>query len=966
MANFSKKIVSTVGAVSIVASTMSTSLVSAASEFLPYAETLAANKVIGTQNTEAGYRLNDQITRAELAKIAANLGQYNKVSCTGNVYSDVKSNLGDLCEAIETLASAGVITKNPNFRPNALVTRAEMTKMLLGAVGEKASATSAGYADVSATLGDLEGFINRANELKCANTAMYFRPQANSSRGEAFKIASCVAKLTPTTTVVETPKKEETKVVTNGTVSVAAVGTAVAQYVPANASSVNVGTFKITATGGDVVLNSITVGRSGLGNSSKVNLSIADKTGRISESRSVNSSTQESVIRLNNPITLKAGESIELSALASVDTDVNAQHQFAVKAVNGGAVTPVNLGLINTTSYTTSTVTVDQLTIQNVTSGRNNQVLGRVTLRAGSQDATIHGFTLTKESGVDLTRAFANLNVYRNGTKVGTANLTSDKIIVSGLATDLVRNNSAIYELRGDVVYVGSQDTVKLSLSEPEDVSATEKSTGYATQVAGYGKSGTATLSALDIVTNRKTTSNTTVAPGTSNILLIDGTISSEASFDITNFTITTKDYPTTGTDKNVFSSLVLNIGGNEYDLVNGDAVITGAKAGSWKTYSSTSDRFRVEPGVATPVTLRATLLNGAPAGKLQYEVTLNSAKNTSNGNTVDNLGKKITGVAFNISSPELTIKNSTVSAPTGTKIFSNALDLEVARFGVEAKADEISVNRIVVENTGTVADLSDVFSNVRLINVNDGSTVASNPTIQGKVMTFNSVNLRVAKDTTANVKLVVDTNSDLINTNPNQTFVAKVTIVDGDVSTGTASSANVTNADDSFNVNKTYTISSNAPTVNITPIALENNKSVARVKITNTDDSKTLTLKEVTLGIGFRTTANGNVTFPTQACIRDAGSSAKCGEAGTTALINIDNGVLVLDVANSTLTAKDVISKINGSTEFEVFFPGSTPWVAGDNVSVSVQEVKYMPEGGSDLTESYISTAGASITVTK
>ena len=125
MVNFSMKIASTVTVVTLLATTLSASVVSAASEFLPYAELLADNDVIGTQSTEAGYRLGDTVTRAELAKVAANLGGYAPTACTG-VFADVTSTLGDLCGYVEALADAGVVASATNFRPSASVTRAEM------------------------------------------------------------------------------------------------------------------------------------------------------------------------------------------------------------------------------------------------------------------------------------------------------------------------------------------------------------------------------------------------------------------------------------------------------------------------------------------------------------------------------------------------------------------------------------------------------------------------------------------------------------------------------------------------------------------------------------------------------------------------------------------------------------------------------------------------------------------------
>jgi hypothetical protein len=58
---------------------------SAGSEFLSAATTLSDASIISSQD-ESGYRLGDTITRAELAKVAANLGKYTPTSCMGSYY----------------------------------------------------------------------------------------------------------------------------------------------------------------------------------------------------------------------------------------------------------------------------------------------------------------------------------------------------------------------------------------------------------------------------------------------------------------------------------------------------------------------------------------------------------------------------------------------------------------------------------------------------------------------------------------------------------------------------------------------------------------------------------------------------------------------------------------------------------------------------------------------------------------
>lgn len=178
----------------------SMSSVLAQSEFFSYATSLSDNKIINT-NTEVGYRLSAMITRGELAKIAANIGEYTPLECT-NKYTDVDNSLGDLCGYILALREAGVISANERYRPRDAVSRAEMVKILLGAAGEKWSTVVGPFSDISG-YGDLASYIVRANEIGCARASVLFRPAAPSTRGETFKIASCIIdyKLKQTITV---------------------------------------------------------------------------------------------------------------------------------------------------------------------------------------------------------------------------------------------------------------------------------------------------------------------------------------------------------------------------------------------------------------------------------------------------------------------------------------------------------------------------------------------------------------------------------------------------------------------------------------------------------------------------------------------------------------------------------------------------------------------------------------------
>jgi hypothetical protein len=88
-----KKVTSTVSVLAIAASAIgATASVSAASEFLTYAENLSEAGIINA-GTEAQYRLGDNITRAEVAKIAVKVSGVEMYDCVGDVFSDVGTSL---------------------------------------------------------------------------------------------------------------------------------------------------------------------------------------------------------------------------------------------------------------------------------------------------------------------------------------------------------------------------------------------------------------------------------------------------------------------------------------------------------------------------------------------------------------------------------------------------------------------------------------------------------------------------------------------------------------------------------------------------------------------------------------------------------------------------------------------------------------------------------------------------------
>lgn len=729
MSNFFTKLTSAVSVATLVAASTSASLVSAASEFLPYAQVLADNGIIGSQTTEAGYRLGNNITRAEMAKVVANLGGIDAVSCAGDVFGDVGTGLGDLCGYVEALANAGVVSSTATlYRPSANVTRAEMVKMMLGALGETPSDVDAGYMDL-AGLGDLAGYVNRANEIGCIGTSDYFRPNASSSRGEVFKVAAICAGLDAGTTPV-VPPVDGTGVVVPPTgtgttvassVSVALDGTPMAQYVPYNASNIKVGSIKLTAGTTDATIGSIVVTRSGLGLVAGIdNVSLGNSGVIVSNNATVNSSTQNATIRLSPALVVKAGTTTSLDVLVALKFDQstsssyqNNQHQFAVTAVNlvNGTSTgvPVTLGLLNTTSYSVGSTTVDSLTPSTVTSGKLAQRFMNVKLSV-NRDATINGFTLTRSAGTDVTKAFANVAVYKNSAKVGTVTMTTDKIIVSALNTTLLNGETADFELRGDVVYVGAADSITLKVENSTDISATEKTTGYSMTTSGTPVTATAiVLPAVQLTWTKTTTGSLTVSPGTSSVTLFNAQYAADASFDVTSFTVAGSSTDATALNSAVlaqaqFSRLTLTVAGVDYDML---ALSNPANT----TFSATSDKFSVDAGAPVTVKIVGTLKSNATSPKsYKYTATINTIKNNSNGSTVTPTNNSQAGDTVNVSNGKATFKAAAIAGPSTKKLSANQSRSEIGRFSVLAEAEDINVRKLVVSNSSvTVAGVAEV-----------------------------------------------------------------------------------------------------------------------------------------------------------------------------------------------------------------------------------------------------------------
>jgi len=162
-----------------------------ASEFIDSANSLAEKSIIKAKTDSSDYRLWNNVTRWEIAKISAKIWGYstNKSDCVGDVFKDVWKDLWDLCTAIESLAVVWKInTKALFFRPNDPVSRAELIKMLISTRWTELTSKKSNFVDINWTW-DMKKYIETAVSIWIIKNSSYFRPNDLASRWEAFKVA---------------------------------------------------------------------------------------------------------------------------------------------------------------------------------------------------------------------------------------------------------------------------------------------------------------------------------------------------------------------------------------------------------------------------------------------------------------------------------------------------------------------------------------------------------------------------------------------------------------------------------------------------------------------------------------------------------------------------------------------------------------------------------------------------------
>ena len=284
-----------------------------------------------------------------------------------------------------------------------------------------------------------------------------------------------------------------------GDVTVArATSTPAGATLPGGANSVPVLSFTVKAGAEAAEFNSVTLSFEGIAATTNIsNVYLYEGANRLTEARSVNSSTRE-VTFGSLGLDLAANQTRTLTARVDVSTSQTSGDEFyftidgadAVEASgNAGGSFPVAGNTFKLGGQDVGTVTVVKNgTITNPTIGGGDAVIGQFKVTSSGEDVTISEITLKVDNGAD----HSNFKIWNtSNTLLGTGSYIGDKLVAFTLnnPVSIDDGNSQIFKVSANIGGESS-DAIKVYLDNSADLVAVGDDYGFGNAVTRTGYDG--------------------------------------------------------------------------------------------------------------------------------------------------------------------------------------------------------------------------------------------------------------------------------------------------------------------------------------------------------------------------------------------------------------------------------------------------------------------------------------------
>lgn len=797
-----KKVTAAVALTAIVSSTIG----SVSSTYASTAELEAAAKLAdsGVITTASDYRLGDTITRREMLKVMVNLSKLTvENKCEGKFTDLPATDWG--CKYAEAALAAGYIAANAKFRPNDNVSKAEAVKMVMKAKGLEKDATAglsweAAYvkAAVAAKLVDT-AFTDYSTASKRGFTIVTAANAIDSEDdlglddlldGTDTTVSTGTTSTGTTTSTDTTVKAGDLSIDLNP--SSATSGTSVPM-----AGIVKFASVDFTAGSSDVVLNSVEVKKAGLStvsSSTKVwfeknGLRISGKASMTSDGNAVVSFAPAYVVKASSTETLDLYVQLADSSAGTDYQFVSGNFATSAANVSGSFQTPV----LRTANYTVATFQARTTSSPSSYKASNDIVeLGAFTVAATkstsvteTRDEQFKSITVYQNEGANLTN-LENITLVRNGTVVSTSASVDGKALTFTVNDTIKDGATATYYVKAKIINVeNSIDKYQFYLKNTSDVNIVEASSGFRVNAESDSTdkftSNVYSVNGWDVKFDRDSSValSQTYAPGSSNVVLMAGTITAKNAITLEDPELTISSI-TTGNLSNYFNTIYLQVGNSVLSATatgitsskiqfNGSATISGtATVKLYGTLKSTT-------GMAGTTIKFADLMLVDFKGTKEY---------TANQNTVTSAVGSIAGITVTVSRTALTAtRNDGLGA---TSLASGSKGITVLGTQLSStQGNPVTVTSATYVFTGSntstsTGHLNNAYATLYV----DGSAVVSKTVDTTDAIKFDGFTTTVSTTKSVNLVVKVDFNSSFVSGD----FKASLTSVSATDSVSSAS----------------------------------------------------------------------------------------------------------------------------------------------------------------------------------
>lgn len=939
MSNLVKKVTASVAALSIVMSIVSPVVgVKADDASVAAANRLAAlGVIVDNSSNPAKYNLDGSITRREMLKVMMNLSSVEVGTTCEGKFADLKSSDWG-CKYAEAALKAGFIAANTNFRPNDLVSKSEALKMVMQAKGlakkegvtpwQKAYVEAWVEAGITTAFSDYTSVAKRSMVIVTADAASTTTSGDVADGSDDLDLgdifgngtttgSSTGVTSTGTTTTTTGSVSTGTTVVGNGDLelSLNPASPASGTQIP-NVGTVRFAKVDFTAASSDVSLNSVELKKSGLStvdSDTKVWFEkawkrVSGRAGFTSEGNVVVSFAPAYVVKAGSTETLDLYVELPSTAKTGIDYQfISGKVVATAKNVSGSFVTPT----LRSADYAVAKAEFSQAgTSGNYKATSDSVELGAFKIYANDAakteqtDLTFQSVMLTASGSANLTN-LTDIQLVRNDVKVSSDVVVDGKTLTFTVNDSIKEGTTATYYVKAKIANVeDSTDVYQFRLKNTTDLNVIEAKNGFRATVPAVDTLKYYTVTGGELKFERDTTValSQNYAPGTSEVVLMQGTITAKNAVRLEDLSLTysaKNSSSTTVALSDFFTTLNLVIGGTSYSA--SAPTLSGTTSVDFDGTANISGTVNVK--------LYATLKSNSVKGTVKFEEMkmekFATREFVSNDETVSSGVGSIAWVNVTVEDSTLNVTRNDGLGSTNLAAGSKAVTL----YGLSltsTKGNPINVTSATFDFTGSSGSYT---SNVYATLYVNGTAVASK-TIDAATVKFDWFTTKVSKDSSVNMVLKADL-SDSFSAWKLTTKLSALTAVDTANSDEIPSSAYSKPTGALFTIasaNAEFALSDNNPKASLLEAGKVDNKLFA-FKVTAKND--TIKLKDINLtGTGLSALSNFRLTNASNVVVASS-SSADATNVKFTSIAS-DNTAIAMDKSSTFYVIADTNSNTN------------------------------------------------------